>query len=80
VRGILGPRHAYFKPGGLAAGANIKVLPPGRREGFFESYKSEIAAYKLDRMLDLNMVPPTVERRFDNKEASAQRAGVLSLG
>jgi hypothetical protein len=70
--GVLGPRHAYFKPGGLAAGAAVKPFPPGRREGFFESYKSEIASYKLDRMLDLNMVPPTVERRYEGKEASAQ--------
>ena len=70
--GVLGPRHAYFKPGGLAAGAAVKPFPPGRRDGFFESYMSEIAAYKLDRMLDLNMVPPTVERRYEGKEASAQ--------
>jgi hypothetical protein len=70
--GVLGPRHAYFKPGGLAAGAAVKPFPPGRRDGFFESYKSEIAAYKLDRMLDLNMVPPTVERRYEGDLASVQ--------
>jgi hypothetical protein len=70
--GVLAPRHGHFKPGGLAGGAAIKPIPPGRRDGFFESYKSEIAAYKLDRMLDLNMVPPTVERRYDGKVASAQ--------
>jgi hypothetical protein len=70
--GVLAPRHAHFKTGGLAAGAAVKPIPPGRREGFFESYKSEIAAYKLDRILDLNMVPPTVERRYEGREASAQ--------
>jgi hypothetical protein len=64
-------RHAIFKPGGLAAGAAVRNIL-GRRDSFFESYKSEIAAYKLDRMLDLNMVPPTVERRYEGKGASVQ--------
>jgi hypothetical protein len=70
--GVMAPRHAHFKTGGLAAGAAVKPIPPGRRNGFFESYKSEIAAYRLDRMLDLNMVPPTVERRYEGRDASAQ--------
>jgi hypothetical protein len=70
--GIQGILHAYFKQGGLAAGAAVRNIPPGKREGFFESYKSEIAAYKLDRMLDLNMVPPTVERRYEKKDAAVQ--------
>jgi hypothetical protein len=69
--GVLGHRRAYFKPGGLAGGAVIRRIL-GKRDGFFESYKSEVAAYKLDRMLDLNMVPPTVERRYENQPASAQ--------
>jgi hypothetical protein len=70
--GVLGPRHAFFKPGGLANGAAVKKIRPGRRDGFFESYKSEIAAYKLDRLLDLGMVPPTIERRYENEQASWQ--------
>src|SRR5262245_6683750 len=49
--GVLAPRHAHFAPGGLANGAAVKKVPPGKRDGYFESYKSEIAAYKLDRML-----------------------------
>src|SRR5262249_15212796 len=61
--GVTRPRHGLFAPGGLAAGATVKRLPPGRNRGFYESYKSEIAAYKLDRLLQLDMVPPTVERR-----------------
>ena len=43
-----------------------KALPPGRsRGGFYESYKSEIAAYEIDKLLELNMVPPKVEREFE---------------
>lgn len=70
--GVLAPRRVYFAPGGLANGGNLKKIPPGRRDGFFESYKSEIAAYKMDRLLELDMVPPTVERRVDGDFASMQ--------
>jgi len=70
--GVTHPRHAYFAPGGLAAGAIVKALPPGNRGGFWESYKSEIAAYELDRLLGLDMVPPTVERRVERDLVSVQ--------
>lgn len=70
--GVTRPRHAYFAPGGLAGGVAVKNLPPRRVRGFFESYKSEIAAYLVDRLLELDMVPPTVERRIDGTPQSAQ--------
>jgi hypothetical protein len=67
-----GTRHAYFKPGGLAAEGALRNLGPGRYDGFFESYKSEVAAYKLDRLLQLDMVPPAVERRYNGAMVSLQ--------
>lgn len=70
--GVLGIKRAYFKPGGLAASGAVRNIRPGRYDGFWESYKSEIAAYKLDRLLQLDMVPPTVERRYNNEMASVQ--------
>jgi len=70
--GVTRPRHGFFTPGGLAGGATVKNLSPGRQRGFFESYRSEIAAYKLDRLLQLDMVPPTVERRVDGDLVSVQ--------
>ena len=48
-----------------------KPLTPGYSKGFMESYKAEIAAYKFDRMLGLNMVPPIVERNMDGKNGAA---------
>jgi hypothetical protein len=48
-----------------------KPLPPGYKSGFMESYKAEIAAYKLDRMLELHRVPPQVERKVDGKVGAA---------
>jgi hypothetical protein len=70
--GVLAIRHGYFTPGSLAEGAAIRRIAPGRRDGFFESYKSEVAAYKMDRLLELDMVPPTVEARYENEPASLQ--------
>jgi hypothetical protein len=66
------PQRAFFSPGGLAASAVVKVLPRKRQKGFWEAYHSEIAAYELDRMLGLDMVPTTVERRIDGNKASVQ--------
>ncbi len=44
----------------------------GRQKGFFENWRWEIAAYRLDKHLGLNMVPPTVERRFQGNRGSCQ--------
>lgn len=63
--GVTKPQRALFVPGGLVPRAAWKALPPSYRSGFRESYKAEIAGYLLDRLLDLHMVPPTVERRVD---------------
>src|SRR3954466_8619076 len=60
--GVTKPRRAKLAPGGPVDAFAWKVVPPGRPAGFWESYKSEIAAYELDKLLGLNMVPPTVER------------------
>lgn len=39
---------------------------------FSDSYKHEIAAYELDKLIGLDMVPPTVERTFGGKKGSLQ--------
>ncbi len=46
--------------------------PLGRVKGFLESWKWEIAAYRIDKLLGLNMVPVTVERRFQGNLGSCQ--------
>jgi len=46
--------------------------PFGKMYGFWEGWQYEIAAYRFDRLLDLGMVPPTVERSFKSKNGSCQ--------
>ena len=62
--GVTHPRRGYFEPGGPAGSIVFKALQPSRKSGFWESYKSEIAAYELDKLVGLGMVPPTVERKI----------------
>ena len=70
--GVLHPKQAFFVKGGLAGSGALKFIRPGRQSGFWESYKSEIAAYRLDRVLGMDMVPPTVERRASGELGSLQ--------
>ena len=69
--GVTRPRRAYLTPCGIVESLTWKALPPGRRRGYWESYKSEIAAYELDKRLALNMVPPVVEREVDGERGAA---------
>ena len=69
--GVTHPKRAYFKPGGLVASAAWKILPPGRPSGYWESYKSEIAAYELDKLLGMGMVPIAVEKKWNRETAAA---------
>jgi hypothetical protein len=61
--GVTKPVRCYFAPGGLVESMALKAIRPGRQTGYWESYKSEMAAYELDKLLDLQMIPPTVEKR-----------------
>jgi len=46
--------------------------PKGVQHGFLEGWQYEIAAYEIDKMIGLNMIPPTVERRYEGKAGSLQ--------
>ena len=69
--GVTRPKRAFFEPDGLCASVAWKVLPPGRPNGYWESYKSEIAAYDLDKFLRLHMVPPAVEKKWKGETGAA---------
>jgi hypothetical protein len=54
-------------------GVEIKAAwknPSGMQLGFLEGWQYEIAAYRLDKLIGLNMVPPAVEREFQGKKGA----------
>ena len=69
--GVTKPQRGYLAAGSPVARFAWKALPPQRRAGYSESYKAEIAAYQLDRLLEMHMVPPVVERRVDGRVGAA---------
>jgi hypothetical protein len=69
--GVTKPKRAELAPGGPVSALAWKQIKPGRYQGYWESYKSEIAAYELDKHLGLNMVPPTVEKRYKGELGAA---------
>jgi hypothetical protein len=69
--GVTRPRRATLAPGGPVEAMAWKPIKPGRYSGYWESYKSEIAAYELDKFLALGMIPPTVERQVDGDTGAA---------
>jgi hypothetical protein len=69
--GVTKPQRARLDPSTPVASFTWKPLKPGYQKGFIESYRAEIAAYQLDRMLELQMVPPVVERTIDGQKGAA---------
>ena len=70
--GVTGTRRAVLDDGKLKHDAHIQTVDisktsfqtdRGTEFNFRDSYKFNIAAYELDKLLDLNMVPPHVERK-----------------
>lgn len=69
--GVTHPRRAYLAAGGPAESFAWKTIPPGLHKGFWDSYRSEIAAYELDKLLGLGMVPVAVERDLKSERGAA---------
>ena len=73
--GVTKPRQLVLEKDGLRVHAAFnyvevegdnKKLADGSTEMFFiDSYRSDIATYRLSRMLGLEMIPPGVERQID---------------
>lgn len=79
VRRGIGTEHATLVLDGIEHEAHIQeideydlqVQPTDDTEiGLRDNWRSNVAAYRLDRLLGLRMVPVTVERRDELKEAS----------
>jgi hypothetical protein len=70
--GITNPWKVTLEYRGERVDAVWKPLPEAKSEGWEESYRAEIAAYRLSRLLSLDMVPPTVLRRLYGSSGSMQ--------
>jgi hypothetical protein len=70
--GVTKPTRVTLKQGDIVFRAIYKPLKRGRHKGYWESYQAEVAAYELDKMLGLDMVPPTVVRRIKGNLGSLQ--------
>jgi hypothetical protein len=64
--GVTKPFKLYLQKGGVEGKACWKN-PHGTQFGYLEGWQYEIAAFRLDKLLGLNMIPPAVEREFQGK-------------
>lgn len=64
--GVTKPYRLYLKKDDLELKAAWKN-PKGMQLGFLEGWQYEIAAYSLDKLIGLNMIPPAIERDFQGK-------------
>lgn len=69
---VTNPWELTLEKDGVTHKALFKDIYGERVKGFKETWKGEIAAYRLSRALGLNMVPPTVEREFQGNRGSCQ--------
>ena len=70
-QGITRPWVLTLQKNGIVRKAIWKPIE-GLHNGYCENWRWEIAAYRLDKYLGLNMIPPTVERRFKEVRGSLQ--------
>ena len=77
--GTTGTRRATLSDGRLTHDASIQTVDiykpsfqtaRGTELNFRDSYKYNIAAYRLDRMLNLGMIPVSVERKVSGETAA----------
>jgi hypothetical protein len=71
--GVTKPWRLYLRKDDIEKKGAWKGVDKDLGRGVMDSWKHDIAAYRLDKLIGLDMVPPTVEREFREKP------GALSL-
>ncbi|MBI3666135.1 MAG: hypothetical protein HY236_07900, partial [Acidobacteria bacterium] len=78
-KGVTNPKRATLTDGKITHDAGIQTINEtkaqftgsrGTEMNFKDTYKFNIAAYELAKMLELNMLPPYVERKVGGEAAS----------
>jgi hypothetical protein len=69
--GVTKPKKLLLKKGDAETSAVWK-RPGGTDSGMFDKWECEIAAYRMDKLLGLGLVPPTVERKYKMYSGSLQ--------
>jgi len=64
--GVTDPLRLFLAPGG-PAGSVVWCALHGRFRGYWDSWKADVAAYEIDKLLRLDMVPPVVQKRYQGK-------------
>lgn len=72
IAGRTAPWDINLDDGKIKRRARFKHLDRHRPSILADSYKYEIAAYELDKLLNLNIVPPVVEREIEGIKGSLQ--------
>jgi hypothetical protein len=67
--GVTKPFRLTLRKDGLELDAAWKN-PKGLQLGYLEGWQYEIAAYRLDKLIGLNMIPPAIERDFEGKSGA----------
>jgi hypothetical protein len=67
-QGVTKPWKLYLKKGDVEASAAWKDVHQNLGGGALDHWRFEIAAYRIDKLIGLNMVPPAVEREFRGKQ------------
>lgn len=79
AEGVTGSQRATLSDGSTTHDAHIQTIDEfrtaapaasGHEANFRDSFKFNVAAYRLNRILGLDMIPATVERRIDSRAAS----------
>jgi hypothetical protein len=78
-KGVTGTVRATLTDGTITHDASIQTIdvrrsqhptPQGVEFNFRDSWKYNVAAYRLGRLLGIDMIPPSIERKWDGEPAS----------
>lgn len=68
--GVTAPTKLWLEKDGVRHAAVWKGVNKKLGGGVLDSWKYEIAAYRLDKLLDLGLVPPAIERVYHGRKGA----------